>query len=122
MPIIQIQLNVALDDERKAGLLLSISKLTAEIMQKPISDVMALCSMSDLVMGGIAGPAAFVDFRCISGLTTIVARDLCEGFDNLLKDAAGIDSSRVYINFMEVSDAHAWRFIDGIAVCPRIAR
>jgi hypothetical protein len=119
--MIQIQINVELDKEKKTDLLLAISKLTSDVMKKPIGDVMALVRMSEIVFGGEKGPAAFIDFRCISGLTPTSARKLCEGFDNILKDLANIDSSRVYINFMEVSDAHAWRFIDGIAMCPRTA-
>ena len=68
MPIVQISSNVDLAKHEKQALLLSVARLVSEIMEKPIQDVMVSFTPTDFVMAGNFEAAAFIDFRCLSGL------------------------------------------------------
>lgn len=122
MPVVQISLNVALAGQEKQTLLLSVARLVSEVMDKPIHDVMVSLTMADFVMGGNFEPTAFVDLRCLSGLQVEgVTQRLCEGMLTSLRRHVPIDPARVYLNFSEVCPEYAWRFRDGVAVCPKSA-
>jgi hypothetical protein len=119
MPIVQVKINLELDTEKKNELILSVSHLVADIMEKPFSDIMVMYSYSDIVMAGSFEPAAFIDFRCISGLNHMVSKSICEGILSVFKRLMiQIEESRIYINFFEVSKTCAWRFIGNFALCP----
>lgn len=118
MPVIQIGANIDLDLEDKRQLLISMAQLISSVMNKPLSDVMVLYSYNDLIMAETSEPAVFVDIRCISGLSVLVSRQICEGLYKLLNKITSIDSSRFYANFHEVGKEYAWRFKNDIAVCP----
>jgi phenylpyruvate tautomerase PptA (4-oxalocrotonate tautomerase family) len=117
MPVVHLRMNVELKQEQKNKILLAISHLVADAMHKPLADVMVICSYDELTMGGQPGPATFVEFKCVSGLSLDVSRTICEGLYNLLHTEAGMQSSRIYINFFEVRHVHAWRFNGNVAVC-----
>jgi hypothetical protein len=120
VPVVQINMNVLLDAQQKQSLLLSAARFTAEAMEKPLADVMAFYTHADFVMEGSFSPAAFIDFRCLSGLQENgVTECLCQGMLKILQQHTEIDADRVYINFFEVSAEYAWRFRDGMAVCPK---
>ena len=119
MPVIQICLNVDLNKEEKKLLLESLTSLIASTMDKPKKNVMVLHSFREIIMGGEFDPAAFIDFRCLSGLNPSNTKSLCEGISMLLKSIAFIDASRINVNFFEVNDEHAWSFVDGVAICPK---
>ncbi|MBN2001932.1 MAG: hypothetical protein JXA21_01140 [Anaerolineae bacterium] len=120
MPIVQISLNVNLVEQEKQNLHLSIARLVSEVLEKPLHDVMVSLTMADFAMGGTFEPAAFMDLRCLSGLQgEDVPRRLCEGMLSILRRYVSIDPARVYINFFEVHPECAWRFKDGVAVCPK---
>ncbi|MBN1887125.1 MAG: hypothetical protein JW850_04015 [Thermoflexales bacterium] len=122
MPVVQINLNVALAEQDKHDLLLSASRLVSEVLEKPLCDVMVSLTTADFVMAGSFDPAAFVDLRCLSGLQVEGAtKRLCQGLLEVLRRLIPIDSSRVYINFAEVCPEYAWRFREGAAVCPKSA-
>lgn len=116
MPIIQLQTNVSLNLKKKKKILVSISQLAADIMRKPVSDVMMMYSYCDLMIAGTFERAAFVDLRCVSGFNVKVAGELCEGISLILQNEIAIDLSRIYVNFFEVSEVHAWRFVNSKAV------
>ncbi|MBN1978020.1 MAG: hypothetical protein JW918_11530 [Anaerolineae bacterium] len=122
MPIVQISSNAALSTQERQDLLLSVAQLVSEVMEKPIQDVMASFTAADFAMAGSCEPAVFIDFRCLSGLQAngVMAR-LCQGMLDILRQYAPIDSARVYVNFFEVRPDSAWRFRDGVAVCPKNA-
>ncbi len=122
MPVVRISLNVALAGQEKQTLLLSIARLVSEVMEKPIHDVMVSLTTDDFVMGGHSEPAVFIDLRCLSGLRVDgMTKRLCEGMLNVLQQHIPIDPARVYVNFFEVLPEYAWRFCDGVAVCPNSA-
>ena len=122
MPIVQISSNVDLAKHEKQALLLSVARLVSEIMEKPIQDVMVSFTPTDFVMAGNFEAAAFIDFRCLSGLQEDgrMAR-LCDELLNILQQYAPIDPARLYLNFFEVCPDYAWRFRNGAAVCPKLA-
>jgi phenylpyruvate tautomerase PptA (4-oxalocrotonate tautomerase family) len=122
MPIVQISSNVTLSAQERQDLLLSVARLVSEVMEKPIQDVMVSLTAADFAMAGSFEPAAFIDFRCLSGLQVdgVMAR-LCHGMLDILRQYAPIDPARVYVNFFEVRPDGAWRFKDGVAVCPKSA-
>ncbi len=104
MPIIQIKMNTALGSEEKNKLLTSISQLVANVMEKLPCDIMIMYSYCDIFMGGSFEPAAFVDFRCVSGLNHKVSKSICECILDKLKEVSeNIEASRVYVNFFEVN-------------------
>ena len=120
MPIVQISLNVDLVKHEKQDLLSSVAQLVSQVMEKPIHDVMVSLTMGDFVMQGGFEPAAFIEFRCLSGLQVDdTMKHLYEGMLGIVQQYAPVDPSRVYVNFFEVRPEHAWRFQDGVAVCPK---
>jgi hypothetical protein len=121
MPIIQINVNLPLTSWQKKTVLTSAAQLTADIMEKPLCDVMVMLTQADFFMDGSTDPAVFIDFHCISGLDLDVSHRLCTGFLNIIQETAELDASRVYINFVKVKGEHAWRFTNGEAVCPESA-
>jgi phenylpyruvate tautomerase PptA (4-oxalocrotonate tautomerase family) len=122
MPIVQISSNVTLSAQEKQDLLLSVARLVSEVMEKPIQDVMVSFTAADFAMAGSCEPTAFIDLRCLSGLQAdgVTAR-LCQGMLDILRQYAPIDPARVYVNCFEVRPDNAWRFRDGVAVCPKNA-
>jgi hypothetical protein len=118
MPIVQISSNVDLSGRQ--DLLISIAQLVSEVMEKPIQDVMVSFTAADFAMADSFEPAAFIDFRCLSGLQAngVMAR-LCQGMVDILRQYAPIDPDRVYVNFFEVRPDGAWRFLDGVPICPK---
>lgn len=122
MPVVQISSNIPLVGQEKQTLLISIAQVVSKIMEKPIQDVMVALTGADFVMMDDFGPAAFIDIRCLSGLQEegVKAR-LCEGVRDVLQQYASLDPDRVYVNFFEVSPDCAWRFRNGVPVCPPIA-
>ncbi|MFZ6029183.1 MAG: phenylpyruvate tautomerase MIF-related protein [Chloroflexota bacterium] len=120
MPVIQIKSNIAFEADAKKHLLSSVARLTADVMQKPMADVMVACLTADFIMDGkIDEAAVFVDFRSLSNVDRPTARQLCEGLLNIIQEQVPVDPARVYINFFEVCGEFAWRFRDGVAVCPK---
>ena len=119
MPIIQINLNLPLTPSEKQTILTSAAQLTADAMVKPLRDVMVMLTQADFFMDGSMAPAAFIDFHCISGLSLDVSRQLCAGYLKSIQQVAALDESRVYVNFVEVKGQHTWRFMYGVAVCPK---
>lgn len=117
MPVIQVKTNTNLNDAQKQQLLLAITRRVAEIMGKPVSDIMVLYSGEEIMMGETSEPAAFVDLRFISGLNMSRAKALCEALKNVINETVVIAPTRLYINFPQVDGVRAWRFIDHAAVC-----
>jgi hypothetical protein len=119
MPILQLYHNTAISENASRMLTISFPEIVSSVMKKPIKDVMVIICKSDIVFGEIDEPAAFIDFRCINGLSNDIAESLCNKFAILLRDAAFIQPSRIYINFNVVCEEYAWRFVNGFAVCPK---
>lgn len=120
MPIVMINTNVEINDDKKEFILCNIAQLVANLMKKPIADVMVLYSYHYMIMANSIKPVAFVDLKYISRLDLKISEDLCSGILDILNQVVDMDPTRLYLNFFEVSDIQAWRFIDGVPVCPKI--
>lgn len=118
MPIINITMNASLNEDKKKFMLTSIVHLVATLMGKPKKDVMVIHSFRDMIMANSSDVAAFVDLRFLSMFNMKVYEDLCSGILEILKGVINIDPARLYINFIEVSETNAWRFLDGKPRCP----
>lgn len=119
MPIVIINTNVEINDDKKELILCNVAQLVANLMKKPINDVMVLYSYQYMVMANSTKPAAYVDIKYISSLDLKISEDLSSGVLEILNQVINMDPARLYLNFFEVSDIQAWRFIDGIPVCPK---
>ena len=118
MPVIQINSNLPLTPPQKQAVLTAATELTANVMGKPLCSVMVMLTYADFLMDGTTDPAVFIDFHCLSGLDLDVSRRLCTGFLEIIQQTSALDPSRMYVNFVEVEGQYAWRFINGVAVCP----
>jgi phenylpyruvate tautomerase PptA (4-oxalocrotonate tautomerase family) len=99
MPTLRILTNAQVPAADRAPLLARASRTVAEMLDKPESYVMVLLEDGrDMLFGGIAGPAAFLELISL-GLaeerTPHYSRTLC----GLLEDTLGIPAERVYIGF-----------------------
>jgi hypothetical protein len=110
--------NKIIADDTSKILQKSFTGIISRILKKPSCDVMVVINRSDIYIGDSEQPSAFVDLRCISGLTSENTMILSSEFGELLLNTLSIELSRIYINFTIVEEAHAWRFVNGIAVCP----
>jgi phenylpyruvate tautomerase len=110
MPLLKLETNVAIGDDKKKALLLSLSKAVAETIGKPEEYVMVTISPAAILMSGIAGDAAFVDVRSIGGLDGEVPRTLSRKICAVLEGSLTILQHRVYINFSDVQAGNwGWR-------------
>lgn len=103
MPLLKLEANVALSDEKRTALLASLSKIVAETIGKPEQYVMVVIEPTAMLMSGKSGEAAFVDVRSIGGLSNTANRQLAQKICNLLKDSLGVSPDRVYLNFTDVA-------------------
>jgi len=107
MPLLKLETTVALSEDKRKGLLASLSKAVAGAIGKPEQYVMVTISQAAMVMSGKPGDAAFVDIRSIGGLSGDVNRMLSQQLCKLLTDSLGISPQRVYLNFTDV-EAGNW--------------
>lgn len=102
MPLLKLQTNVVLDEEKQATLLTDLSRLVAETIGKPEPYVMVTAAPASLLMSGKSGAAAFVEVRSIGGLGTEVNRQLSEKICAALQQSLGVSPDRCYLNFTEL--------------------
>lgn len=103
MPLLKLETTVALAEDKRKGLLAALSKTLAGTTGKPEQYVMVTLGQAAIVMAGKPGDAAFVDIRGIGGLTGEVNRKLSRQVCDLLHEALGLPTDRVYLNFTEVA-------------------
>ena len=102
MPLLKLETTVVLPEEKRKTLLAALSKAVAGTIGKPEQYVMVTIGSAAIHMSGKPGDAAFVDIRCISGLTGDANRNLSQQVCQLLNDSLGIPPDRVYLNFTDV--------------------
>ena len=103
MPLLKLETNVVLSDEKRTALLASLSKIVAGTIGKPEQYVMVVVSPAAMLMSGKPGEAAFVDIRSIGGLSADVNRKLSQKVCAVLHELLGIPENRIYLNFTDVS-------------------
>ena len=102
MPLLKLETTVALSEDKRKGLLASLSKTVAGTIGKPEQYVMVTITQAAMSMSGKAGDAAFADIRSIGGLSSEVNRKLSQQVCQLLTDSLGIPADRVYLNFTDL--------------------
>jgi phenylpyruvate tautomerase len=107
MPLLKLETTVSIPEDKRKGLLASLSKIVAEIIGKPEDYVMVSASTAAILMSGKPGDAAFVDIRSIGGLNGDVNRRLSQKVCGLLNQSLGVPQNRIYLNFSDV-DAGNW--------------
>ena len=103
MPLVKLETNVALSEEKQNALLASLSRTVAGTIGKPEQYVMVVVSPAAMRMSGKPGDAAFVEVRSIGGLTDTVNRKLTEQVCAVLQEALGVSPDRVYLNFTDLA-------------------
>jgi hypothetical protein len=109
-----IRTSVPVPESKKEELLLSATKIIVDGGKKE-SHVMVLLEKVDACMGGKVGPAAFVEFRSMVGLTHEFNHKISEGICALFEKTLGITGHNIYLNFISVPEG-AWGWDHGIAV------
>jgi phenylpyruvate tautomerase len=102
MPLLKIETNAAVPDEKLQTLVPALSRLVAETIGKPESYVMVSLSSAAMLMAGRRDAAAFADLRSIGGLDDDVNRRLSQKICGLLGQTLGIPADRIYLNFADV--------------------
>lgn len=106
MPMVRVQLSVALDPAQRSALLKGLSRATAQALRKPEAYTMALLETEvPLLMAGEEGPAAFVEVRAVGTITADQARALSAALSGLVASTAGVDAERIYSNFIAMPGA-----------------
>jgi phenylpyruvate tautomerase len=106
MPLLKIQTNTAIDDEKTQPLLKTASQRIAAALNKP-EQYMMVSLESDLSMmfAGTSQPTAFVELRGI-GLRTARMGELSRLICELVESELGVARQRIYINFADVPASH----------------
>jgi phenylpyruvate tautomerase len=107
MPLLKLETNVAISDEKKKSLLPALSKIVAETLGKPEDYVMVTINSSTILMAGKPGDAAFVDVRSIGNLSLAVNKQLSKSICTLLKESLGLAPGCIFLNFSDI-DAANW--------------
>jgi phenylpyruvate tautomerase PptA (4-oxalocrotonate tautomerase family) len=103
MPLLKLTTSVALGEKQCKEILPALSQLVAECTGKPEAYVMVVFAPAAMMMAGKEGPAAFVDFRAIGGLSEKKNKEISARVCSFLSASLGIPAERVYIAFTEVS-------------------
>jgi phenylpyruvate tautomerase len=106
MPLLKLETNAPLSEDKRKALLIALSKTVAETIGKPEQYVMVAIHPVAALMSGKPGDAAFADIRSIGGLSGDVNRLLAQKVCKLLHDSLGIPPDRVYLNFTDVKAAN----------------
>lgn len=107
MPLLKLETEVVLSEDKRKALLAALSKIVAETVGKPEQYVMVTATQAAMLMSAKPGDAAFVDVRSIGGLSDEVNRKLSQKVCKLLNDSIGVPENRVYLNFTDI-EASNW--------------
>lgn len=103
MPYVKIQVNRKLETEQGRELLKLVSQRVAKELSKPESYVMVeLTDNPAMLFAGTDAPAAMVELKSI-GLPGVLNRPLSKMISGMLNEQLGIEPSRVYVEFTDVT-------------------
>lgn len=110
MPYLLIQTNRTVAD--RDALLSRASRTVAEALGKPERYVMvALRDETPMVFAGDSAPCVYMELKSI-GLPAARTAALSSTLSDLIQEALGIGSDRVYIEFAD-AERHMWGFDGG---------
>jgi len=102
MPAVHIKTSALLVGSASRDLLPKVSKMTAEAIGKPEQYVMVSLQSAEIMMSGQNGAAAWIEVRGIGALRGEVNKRMTQKLCALLKQGLGIESERVYVNYMDI--------------------
>ena len=108
MPLLSITTSARLADQRRAPLLIELSRFVADKLGKPESYVMTrLVTDATMTFGGTPEPTCFVELKNVGTFgreqTAALSADLCAR----LEAALAVPSARIYIEFTN-AQGHLW--------------
>lgn len=102
MPLLKIQTNAAIDDQKGGALLKSVSPRIAKALNKPEQYMMvSLEANLPMLFAGTSEPAAFMELKGI-GLPTARTGELSRLLCQWAESELGVARERIYINFSDV--------------------
>lgn len=107
MPLLKIQTNTKLPNDKRDALLKKASRAIAQQLGKP-EDYMMVCLEAEqpILFAGTSEPAAFLDLKAI-GLPMSKTAQLSALLCDLARSDLGVAGERVYINFADIP-SHLW--------------
>ena len=102
MPLLKIQTNARIDDQKSQSLLKNVSQRIAAALSKPEQYMMvSLEADLPMMLAGTGEPTAFVELRGI-GLPTAKTGELSRLLCQWVESKLGVAQQRIYINFADV--------------------
>ena len=102
MPLLKIQTNTVIEDEKTQSLLKVASQRLAQALGKPEQYMMvSVESGLPMMFAGTGEPAAFAELRGI-GLPVSKTGELSRLICEMIESELGISADRIYINFADV--------------------
>lgn len=98
-----METSVKVPAEKKDKLILSLSRILAQVTGKPEAYTMVTLSEATISMGSKITPAAFLDVRGIGGLTPKVNISISKEVAALLNAELNIAPENIYITFTDVA-------------------
>ncbi|HEB95108.1 MAG TPA: hypothetical protein ENI96_01595 [Sedimenticola thiotaurini] len=112
MPLLKIETNARVDEERRPALLKQLSEAVAAMLGKPESYVMvALESGRDMLFAGDDAPLALLQLKSL-GLPESRTGEYSSHLCRLMEEKLGIPPERVYIEFSAPA-RHMWGWNGG---------
>lgn len=112
MPLLSIETNQSLSEEKTASLIREASSTAASLLGKPESYVMVRITHNPAMMfGGTTEPLAYMELKSL-GLPENRTTELSAGLCELLSRQLDIPANRVYIEFAN-GIRHLWGWNGG---------
>jgi len=103
MPMIRIQTSLAIDKEKQATLMNTLSSAVAEFLCKPESYMMLILEPETvMMMSGTTEAAALVEVRSVGSISEEEAKNLSGKISEILGKEIGVGAGRIYLNFQGV--------------------
>jgi phenylpyruvate tautomerase len=106
MPLVRVQLSVAVDPKTEQSILKSLSSAVASLLGKPEGYLMVVLDpRAEILMGGSSEPAAFCEVRSVGTISSSQAASLSAKICEILAQQAKVPGERIYLNLAGVPGA-----------------
>jgi phenylpyruvate tautomerase PptA (4-oxalocrotonate tautomerase family) len=106
MPLVRVQLSVAVDPKTEQSILKSLSSAVASLLGKPESYMMAVLEpRAAILMGASPEPAALCEVRSVGTISGAQAASLSAKICEILSQQAKVPGDRIYLNLAGVPGA-----------------
>ena len=115
MPVISLKINVSLPDIKQEYLCKDIAVEAAKILGKNPDTAMVTYTECSIFLNNTSDNAVFFDIESIGIDNQEKQSIICNKLYEILKKYIEIDSSRIFLNFIDVNPSFAWKFQNGYA-------